>query len=104
MAALSLTDLAKRSTEPLNSAKVTSLFASVADADEIHGNFLALFLHFMTLILDIDLLSDSSMLSIIGDGLINDLLLSVYADIGMPLNKPYHLGYVTPTVSVLFVF
>ena len=43
------------------------------------------------------------MLSIIGDGLINDLLLSVYAEIGMPLNKPYHLGYVTPTVSVFLL-
>ena len=40
------------------------------------------------------------MLSIIGDGLLNDLLLSVYAEIGMPLNKPYHFGYVTPTVSL----
>ena len=34
---LSLTDLAKRSVEPVNSAKVTSLFASVADSDEIQG-------------------------------------------------------------------
>ena len=36
---LSLTDLAKRSVEPVNSAKVTSLFASVADSDEIQGEF-----------------------------------------------------------------
>ena len=36
---LSLTDLAKRSLEPLNSAKVTSLFASVADPNEVHGNY-----------------------------------------------------------------
>ena len=41
------------------------------------------------------------MLAIIGDGLLNDLLLSVCAEIGMPLNKPYHVGYVTPTVSYL---
>ena len=34
---LSLTDLAKRSVEPVNSAKVTSLFASIADSDELHG-------------------------------------------------------------------
>ena len=53
VAALSLTDLAKRSTEPLNSAKVTSLFASVADSDEIHGNFCSnlLFLMFFLKIL-----------------------------------------------------
>ena len=47
------------------------------------------------------MLSDASMLAIIGDGLLNDLLLSVCAEIGMPLNKPYHVGYVTPTVSYL---
>ena len=46
VAALSLSDLAKRSIEPLDSAKVTSLFTSVADANEIHGNF-ALFFQFL---------------------------------------------------------
>ena len=48
--------------------------------------------------IDIDLLSDSDMLTILSDGFINDLLLSVYSDIGLPLNKPYSSGYITPTV------
>ena len=39
---LSLTDLAKRSMEPLNSANVTSLFASIAAPEEIYGKFLTL--------------------------------------------------------------
>ena len=43
---LSMTDLAKRSMEPLNSAKVTSLFASVADPDEVHGKLLSLWAYF----------------------------------------------------------
>ena len=45
------------------------------------------------------MLSDSDMLTILSDGLLNDLLLSVYSDIGLPLNKPYSTGYITPTVS-----
>ena len=48
--------------------------------------------------LDSDLLSDSSMMRLIGDGLCNDLLLSVYEELGLSLTKPLSLGCVTPTV------
>ena len=38
------------------------------------------------------------MMRLVGDGLCNDLLLSVYDELGLPLSKPFTLGCVTPTV------
>ena len=38
------------------------------------------------------------MMRLVSDGLCNDLLLSVYEELGIPLSKPFTLGCVTPTV------
>ena len=44
-------------------------------------------------------LTDSKKLTAISDGFCNDLLLSTYADLGIPLDKPHNIGYITTSVS-----
>ena len=36
---------------------------------------------------------------ILSDGFCNDIMLSAYSELGIPLDKPYKMGYVTPSVS-----
>ena len=98
---MSQTDLTKRSLEFPNSAKITGFFANFADPSELQGNFLY-YLYLFIFFLDANLLSDHSMMQVVGDGLCNDLLLSVYDELGMPLSKPFTLGFTTPTVSLGF--
>ena len=100
---MSLTDLAKRSLETPNSAKVTGFFANFADPAELQGTLISVRLRFNFLLLDSDLLSDSSMMRLVSDGLCNDLLLSVYEELGLSLAKPFSLGCVTPTVIFCFI-
>ena len=43
------------------------------------------------------------MMQVVSDGLCNDLLLSVYDELGMSLSKPFTLGFTTPTVSYVIL-
>ena len=36
---------------------------------------------------------------VLSDGFCNDILLSAYSDLGIPLDKPYRMGYVSSSVS-----
>ena len=47
-------------------------------------------------------MSISEKAMILSDGFCNDLLVSVYSDIGMPMDKPYTYGFTTPSVSVIY--
>ena len=54
-------------------------------------------------LLDSDL-SISEKAMILSDGFCNDLLVSVYSDIGIPMDKPYTYGFTTPSVSRFSLF
>ena len=49
-------------------------------------------------------LSDSDKLRVLSDGFFNDILLTTFSDLGIPLDKPYKLGYVTSSVSYFIYF
>ena len=62
--------------------------------------FLCYFLNFCVfcLLLAADSLSDSEKLMILSDGFCNDIMLSAYSELGIPLDKPYRMGYITSSV------
>ena len=98
---LSLTDLQLMSSKNPDADKISSLFTSFADPDLTTG-IVSLFYFRLFILLDVIPLSDSEKLMVLSDGFCNDILLSAYSDLGIPLDQPYKMGYVTPSVSYLF--
>ena len=49
-------------------------------------------------------LSDSTKLRILSDGFFNDILLSAYSELGIPLDKSYRMGYITSSVRYFLHF
>lgn len=91
------------STKAPSAEKVSGLFTCFADPDVSTGNLRDLCSYLINLLAISDL-SDTTKLKLLSDGFFNDILLSAYSEIGIPLDKPYRMGYVSSSVSPIYSY